>query len=262
MLLSVRIECVFRICTGCPPVSRHSGHPRALEHTVVTIMFLPIFYDVHDIGGQMAGTGQRGYACCSDHAQSSTFVKLTGCGAMQSGYPYEMFAGSPALWMCQYRVDCTTYFKQNTQFLGCFFSSDGPASYVMVNGMSAPYFPLPDYIGGLWIVCLGLVIVFGSMASKRYLALWLSDHPNAWVVVHWRRADAACRRCCLKMRCKCCDRLCGKGTCTCCEPPVAAGAGDAAAKAGADGSSGAAAGVVAGAGSGRWGWCCLRDVSG
>ena len=50
---------------------------------------------------QIIGTRLNGLACCSSAAASNSFVKLSGCGAMPSGYPYEMSSGAPALWMCQ-----------------------------------------------------------------------------------------------------------------------------------------------------------------
>ena len=121
------------------------------------------------------GDNSTGLACCSSHAEASSFADLRGCGSIHDGYPYVMRKGQPALWLCevyslvasssccmvlglwssawvvhvmqQNRVDCSKYFKENESFYGCSLSTDGPANFVFVASRSRPFLPNADYIG-------------------------------------------------------------------------------------------------------------------
>lgn len=162
------------------------------------------------------GTRLNGLACCSSAAASNSFVKLSGCGAMPSGYPYEMSSGAPALWMCQNRVDCKTFFKANQIFFGCSYTSTSHGNYVLVDGMRRARIPTGDYIGGLWVGCFGLMVIFAFCVGKCEWRAWAGDHPRHWLVT-WA--------CCAPLRCKCCDRC----KCRECKQPDAVEPGDAAA---------------------------------
>ncbi len=107
-------------------------------------------------------SGKRGLACCSAHARLPTGRPVTGCGVMQSGYPYQMHVSAPPLWTCVNDGNCATFFTRVAQFPYCRWSSDGEVPYVLVD-VDKVWFPVDEYVGGLWIVNFGLFAAFFSM---------------------------------------------------------------------------------------------------